>query len=76
MAKVDQIIKTVGRAYLREAFCVTDTAISNASARKSFPAKWYRLVKFECDRLECECPMDLFNFKKPRLVTAETQCHE
>lgn len=62
MTSVSDIVSAVGRAKLRLKLGVSDTAISNALARRVFPSKWYRVIARECEGLEVECPLDLFNF--------------
>ena len=62
MITVEQIVAAVGRKKLRDGLGVSDTAISNASARKAFPAKWYVVTREMCELHGVECPVGLFSF--------------
>ncbi|WP_146589936.1 hypothetical protein [Puniceibacterium confluentis] len=64
MTVASDIVSTVGRKNLRTALAVGDTAITNALARGSFPARWYLVVQSECAKHGMECPSSLFGFVK------------
>lgn len=62
MTIASDIVAAVGRKNLRDRLSVGDTAITNALTRGCFPARWYLVVKAECDSLGLECPESLFGF--------------
>ena len=49
----------------------TATAVSRARKKGAFPSGWYIALKAECDRLGIECPVELFDFKRPDSSVAE-----
>lgn len=62
MNTVSQICDAIGRQVLAKDLRVGLTAISNAAVQNKFPAKWFKVVKAHCDRLELQCPDGFFNF--------------
>jgi len=62
MMTVIEIVEVIGRAHLASRLDVGRAAISNAISDEIFPAKWYRIVKSECDQAEISCPLSCFNF--------------
>lgn len=62
MKTAHDIVQLIGHRNLADMLGVVDTAVSNAVARGMFPAKWYRIVKSECVKIDVDCPDELFNF--------------
>ena len=40
-------------------------AIQQACWKRTFPARWYLVLKEECDKRGIDCPEELFNFLPP-----------
>ena len=62
MEDISNIVQSIGRRRLSSILGVVDTSVSNAVAKSKFPAKWYVIIKSECDRLGVDCPDELFSF--------------
>lgn len=62
MMSVSEIVGAVGRGSLRDKLGVGDAAISNAISRGVFPARWWGVLKAECDTIGIECPLEAFSF--------------
>lgn len=65
MITVSEICDAIGRQVLAKDLSVGSTAVSNAAVQGRFPAKWFKVVKRHCDRLDLQCPDELFNFLNP-----------
>ena len=65
MTTAKAIISRIGHAKLSQLLGVGETAIYNSATAGSFPAKWFWVIRSECDHLEIDCPERLFNFVSP-----------
>lgn len=62
MSTVTSICTAIGRRKLANALNVGVTAVGNAVKEGRFPAKWYVVVRAQCDAVGIECPTHLFTF--------------
>ena len=67
---VKSICDAIGRKKLADALAVGMSAISNACSENVFPARYYAVVKAECDVAGVACPLSLFSFVMPSDVEA------
>jgi len=67
---VRTICDAIGRGVIAGKLDVPLTAVSNAVRANRFPARWYAVVKSECDERHLSCPLWLFRFAGPADVSA------
>lgn len=65
MKTSSDICDVIGRQRLAALLGVTKAAITNAASEGTFPPRWYRVIKAECEAKGEDCPPELFRFAEP-----------